>query len=75
MSNPTVERGKELEILEEIFESNEPHFLAVYGKRKIGKTFLIREFFKSKGVYFEITDVKNGSILSFKQKNATSPVV
>jgi len=27
----------------------------VYGRRRVGKTFLINRFFQSKGVYFEIT--------------------
>ena len=28
--------------------------MAVYGRRRIGKTFLVREFFSSKGCYFEL---------------------
>lgn len=61
MDKVIIGRNEELEILEEIYESAEPQFLAVYGRRRIGKTFLISEFFKAKGVYFEITGMKNGS--------------
>ncbi|MGL5627367.1 MAG: AAA family ATPase [Candidatus Rhabdochlamydia sp.] len=59
--NVIIGRKKELELLQEIYESSEPQFLAVYGRRRIGKTFLISEFFKNKGVYFEITGMKEGS--------------
>ena len=48
-------REKEKGILKKNLDSNKAEFLAVYGRRRIGKTFLIHEFFKDKGVYFEIT--------------------
>ena len=60
MDQNIVGRKEEVAILREIYESNEPQFLAVYGRRRIGKTFLIHEFFRDKGVYFEITGVKGG---------------
>ncbi|MDR1798215.1 MAG: ATP-binding protein [Clostridiales Family XIII bacterium] len=40
-----VGRKKEKRILEGILQSKRPEFLAVYGRRRVGKTFLIREFF------------------------------
>ncbi|MGH2612864.1 MAG: ATP-binding protein, partial [Rhabdochlamydiaceae bacterium] len=52
-------RTKELKVLERIYHSGKPEFLAVYGRRRVGKTFLIREFFKNKGLYFALTGVKN----------------
>lgn len=61
MDDTIIGRGEELEILREVYESTEPQFLAVYGRRRIGKTYLISEFFKKKGVYFEITGIKEGS--------------
>lgn len=62
MDKAIIGRDKELEILQEIFESTEPQFLAIYGRRRIGKTYLISEFFKDKGVYFEITGMKEGTM-------------
>jgi AAA+ ATPase superfamily predicted ATPase len=56
-----IGRDEELGMLQEVYESTEPQFLAVYGRRRIGKTFLISEFFKSKGLYFEITGMKDGT--------------
>ncbi len=62
MKPPTIiGRDTEIGILQELYESPEPQFLAVYGRRRIGKTYLISEFFKNKDVYFEITGMNSGS--------------
>lgn len=61
MDKTIVGREPEMALLNEIYESPDPEFLAVYGRRRIGKTYLISEFFKDKGVYFEITGMKKGA--------------
>jgi hypothetical protein len=55
-------RQKEIKILESIIQSQCPEFLAIYGRRRVGKTFLISEFFKNKGIYFELTGIKDASV-------------
>lgn len=56
-------RLRELKILEQLYISKRAEFLAIYGRRRIGKTFLIREFFKNhKGLYFALTGVKGASV-------------
>lgn len=40
-----IGREKECELLKKLFEDNASNFIAVYGRRRIGKTFLIREYF------------------------------
>ncbi len=40
-----VGREKEIQHLKSITESPKSEFLAVYGRRRVGKTFLLREFF------------------------------
>lgn len=50
-----IGRQKEKQILEKLFQSQNAEFLAIYGRRRIGKTFLINQFFKDRCVYFEIT--------------------
>ena len=54
-------RERELSVLKKLYNSNQSEFLAIYGRRRIGKTFLIRNFFKEKGIYFELTGIKNSS--------------
>lgn len=57
---PIIGRDDEIESLSEILTDEEPHLLAVYGRRRIGKTFLIRNFFE-KQIAFEISGLHNAS--------------
>ncbi|MDR2556728.1 MAG: AAA family ATPase [Bacteroidales bacterium] len=40
-----IGREKEQQELQNILESNQSEFVAVFGRRRVGKTYLIREFF------------------------------
>ena len=44
--NKIIGREKEQKILRECVESGSPEFVAIYGRRRIGKTFLVKNFFK-----------------------------
>jgi AAA+ ATPase superfamily predicted ATPase len=57
--NHIFARLRELKLLERLCASGKPEFLAVYGRRRVGKTFLIREYCKNKGLYFALTGIKN----------------
>jgi uncharacterized protein len=47
--------------LEKAYYSKRAEFIAVYGRRRVGKTFLVREFFSNKScVYFQVTGVHKG---------------
>ena len=46
-----VGRKKEIETLKEIYNDNKSHFVAIYGRRRIGKTYLINEVFKNNILY------------------------
>ncbi|MCK4608168.1 MAG: AAA family ATPase [Gammaproteobacteria bacterium] len=64
-----IGRKSELLELESLLKSKEAEFLAVYGRRRIGKTYLIREYFQNcDGVYFEVTGIKDGSYTQQLQK-------
>jgi len=41
-----IGREKEQRILQDCLDSKRPEFLAVYGRRRVGKTFLIKNFFR-----------------------------
>lgn len=47
-----VGREKELQILNRLYESDSFEFLAMYGRRRVGKTELLTEFSKNKNVIF-----------------------
>src|SRR5262249_2969514 len=56
-----VGREEEKDKLNKILHSSQAEFLAIYGRRRVGKTFLIKEFFKqNECVLFRITGVKKG---------------
>src|SRR3990167_8463265 len=58
-----VGRENEIKTLSRFLQSKRPEFLAIYGRRRVGKTFLIKEFFKNKPVvFFTATGLKQGSM-------------
>ncbi len=59
MNEEIVGRADEKKKISKILNSKDAEFLAIYGRRRVGKTFLIRNFFKGKGVYFELTGEKD----------------
>lgn len=57
-----IGRKSEKKKLSKILRSDEAEFLAIYGRRRVGKTFLIHEFFQGKGLYFELTGQKDAGL-------------
>ena len=71
-----IGRDREKDIISKCLESKRPEFLVVYGRRRVGKTYLIREFFKEKFSFYTtgIPDAKTRNQLkafneSFKKMN------
>lgn len=54
-----IGRKKEILLLKKAYESAEAALVAIYGRRRIGKTFLIKQYFKDELV-FEFTGQVNG---------------
>ncbi len=57
-----IGRQQEQQILQSVLNKTQAQFMAMYGRRRIGKTHLIRNFFQNKGTYFEMTGLKNGNL-------------
>jgi len=47
-----IGRKEEQRQLQDLYESGKPEFLAVYGRRRVGKTFLIREALRDKITFY-----------------------
>lgn len=58
--NAIVGRQKEIQQLDRLVQSSKSEFLAVYGRRRVGKTFLIREYFNYT-FDFQISGLANAS--------------
>lgn len=55
-----IGRERECAMLTKIAQSNRPEFVAIYGRRRVGKTFLVRRQFNDKFVFFA-TGVMDGT--------------
>lgn len=56
-----IGREKEIDKFNKILFSNQAEFLAIYGRRRVGKTFLIRQHFKN-NLIFDFSGTKDSSI-------------
>lgn len=57
-----IERKKEQEILKTLLETTESQFLAIYGRRRVGKTYLISKYYNQPDIVFlEVMGLKRGS--------------
>jgi uncharacterized protein len=58
-----IGRTEEQKVLEKIFKSAESEFVAIYGRRRVGKTYLINNYFSTKDCMFlQVTGLKDGLI-------------
>jgi AAA+ ATPase superfamily predicted ATPase len=60
MARNIIGRQHEKEILTNALNSTKSELIAIYGRRRIGKTFLIREFYK-KEIVFSMTGYSEGN--------------
>jgi AAA+ ATPase superfamily predicted ATPase len=60
MKNNIIGRIAEKKILDEVLSSNSSEFIAIYGRRRVGKTYLVRETFSDK-ITFEFSGLANAS--------------
>lgn len=56
-----IGRERELGKLSDYVESGRSEFVAIYGRRRVGKTFLIRSFFRDKFDFYA-TGIIDGSM-------------
>ncbi len=57
-----IGRFHEQEILRQFLKSEKAEFLALYGRRRVGKTYLIRNFFEETScIFFHATGIQGGN--------------
>ena len=57
MNKTLIGRDREIKILNEAFQSKKPELIAVVERRRVGKTFLIKETYKEV-IRFELTGLQ-----------------
>jgi hypothetical protein len=55
-----IGREQEIRLLNKYISSGRPEFVAIYGRRRVGKTFLVNQLFKGR-LAFSMTGVLNGT--------------
>jgi uncharacterized protein len=55
-----IGREQEIEKLNSMLLSDNPEFLAIYGRRRVGKTYLIRQHLKD-NIFFDFTGTRDGT--------------
>ncbi len=63
MPDKIIGRAKEQMTLNHILNSNKAEFLALYGRRRVGKTFLVRNYFSESSpcIFFHTTGIQDGT--------------
>ncbi|MDF1761100.1 MAG: ATP-binding protein [Coxiellaceae bacterium] len=63
MKEEIISRQQEQQELSDMLGSNKAEFLAVYGRRRVGKSYLLNHYFKSrKCVYFRVLGLYKGAL-------------
>ena len=69
-----IGREEEIRILEDLLRSDKPELLAIYGRRRVGKTFLVKTFYRDH-IVFSCTGEHKGDtqtqLANFNEKLAT----
>jgi len=64
MNTTLIGRKAEQDTFHSVYTSKRPEFVAIYGRRRVGKTFLVRQFFSafSDALFFNSTGMKDGTL-------------
>ncbi len=78
-----IGRTREIGKLEQCVDSNSPEFLVVYGRRRVGKTYLVKEYFNGNFSFYATGVLKgktkdqlkafNAALLQYGSKVKTAP--
>ena len=47
-----IGRKREIDELQQLYQSGKPEFVALYGRRRVGKTYLVKELFSGKFTFW-----------------------
>jgi AAA+ ATPase superfamily predicted ATPase len=61
MNKNIIGRRREINRLQELYKSNKPEFVAVFGRRRVGKTYLVREMLEKEFV-FDLAGLAKGNM-------------
>jgi AAA+ ATPase superfamily predicted ATPase len=62
-----VDRKHEIDLLNKIYEKEKAELILLYGRRRVGKTRLLKEFIKDKNSYYFIADISADILTTFER--------
>jgi len=62
-----VDRKNEIDLLNKIYEKEKAELILLYGRRRVGKTRLLKEFIKDKNSYYFIADISADILTTFER--------
>ena len=62
-----VDRKHEIDLLNKIYEKGKAELILLYGRRRVGKTRLLKEFIKDKNSYYFIADISADILTTFER--------
>lgn len=59
-----IGRKSETQLLDKCFSSGKPELIAIFGRRRVGKTFTVRQFFSTKKniIFFNVTGARDAPL-------------
>ena len=81
MAQEIIGRAKEKKELQDLYDSGRPEFIVVQGRRRIGKTFLVRETFEGKFSFYHTglspaeTRIEDKTVLKIQLESFYSSLV
>ena len=70
-------REKDIALLEQLYASKRPEFVVVYGRRRVGKTYLVSELFKSRFAFYHtgLSPLNHNKIAQLVEQRTENPRV
>lgn len=71
-----IGRKREKDILSRCLASKRPEFIVVFGRRRVGKTYLIKEYFNGQFTFYAtgLSDKKTaGQLKAFQEVRSQTP--
>jgi len=57
-----IAREAELATFEQVLQQKEAAFIALYGRRRVGKTYLVEQYWANKGIFFQLLGLEKAEL-------------
>ena len=72
MKQRIVGRKDEISVLDKVTESSKSEFVTIYGRRRVGKTYLVREYYDNKSCTASNINVSGNDAKIYTETNCST---